>query len=400
MPIKVIHSFPTWLHQTQTWMYTQVKYLPANIEAHIVCHRTANLDQFEVPNIHALSDAPQWRWYWEKGLRKLGIRNSIGLLKRVARAEQAAIIHSHFGPYGWENIGLAGKAKGNHIVTFYGADVNKLPKQDPRWLDRYKRLFQEVSLVLCEGPHMGKCVEALGCPSDKIRIHHLGIEMEKHAYIPRTWQPGEPLKILLAASFREKKGIPYGLEALARLKETVPIEITLIGDAGDEEASQLEKNKILRTIESTNIGLHVRMLGYQSHKRLIKETYNNHVFLAPSVTAGDGDTEGGAPVSIIEMMASGMPVISTTHCDIPHIITHKKTGLLASERNIDELVDCLLWLTGHPEKWNDLMQNARLWVKQEYDAVQQGEKLAALYASVLPPTHQIQQAAMASVTNS
>ena len=388
MQIPVIHSYPTWLHQTQTWMYTQVKYLPASIDTHIVCHRTANLEQFQVANIHALSEAPIWRWYWEKGLRKLGIQNYIGLLKRVAQQQKAAIIHTHFGNYGWEDVGVAQKVNAVHVVTFYGADVNKLPRQDPRWLKKYSRLFEEVSLVLCEGPHMGACVEALGCPGHKIRVQHLGIELEKHRYTPRKWQPGTPLKILIAASFREKKGIPYGLKALARLKDKLPIEITIIGDAGSEASSQKEKQHILKTIETSGLTPFVKMLGYQSHQRLIEETFKNHVFLAPSVTARDGDTEGGAPVSIIEMMAAGMPVVSTTHCDIPHIITHKKTGLLASERNVDELVDCLRWLTGNPEKWNDLTQNARRWIENEYDAHIQGEKLAALYASVLPVSQQ------------
>ncbi len=46
----------------------------------------------------------------------------------------------------------------------------------------------------------------------------------------------------------------------------------------------------------------------------------HHLFLSPSVTAPDGDSEGGAPVSIIEAAATGMPVVSTTHCDIPQAV--------------------------------------------------------------------------------
>ncbi len=360
-------------------MYTQVKYLPEPVVPHIVCHRTANLEQFDMPHIHALANEPKWRWYWEKGLRKLGVRRYISLLTRVAAREGAGIIHSHFGPYGWEDMEAARKLGAKHVVTFYGADVNKLPKQDPRWLDRYSRLFEHVSLVLCEGPHMGKCVEKLGCPAEKIRVQHLGIELDKHVFAPRSWQPGTPLRVLIASSFREKKGIPYGIEALAKLKAKVPIEVTLIGDAGKEATSQAEKKKILDAIEKNNLGNDVKLLGYQSYDRLIEEARTHHVYLAPSVTASDGDTEGGAPVSIIEMMASGMPVVSTYHCDIPHIVTHQETGLLAEERDVDGLFAGLLWLVENPDQWERLIQAARAWIEKAYDARVQGEQLAGLY---------------------
>ena len=61
------------------------------------------------------------------------------------------------------------------------------------------------------------------------------------------------------------------------------------------------------------------------------------VFLAPSVTASNGDTEGGAPVAIIEMAASGMPIVSTRHCDIPSVVLDGVTGLLAAERDSEGL---------------------------------------------------------------
>jgi len=75
------------------------------------------------------------------------------------------------------------------------------------------------------------------------------------------------------------------------------------------------------------------MLGFQPHAILFEEAYKNHIFLSPSVTALDGDTEGGAPVTIIEMAATGMPIISTKHCDIPEVIKDGVTGFLANERD-------------------------------------------------------------------
>lgn len=383
MPIPILHSYSTWLHQTQTWMYTQVKHLPKSVVPHIVCHRTANLEQFSVPNIHALREGPAWQWYWDKGLRSLGLRNYIGLLVRVGRRLRAPVVHSHFGPYGWQDLDAVKRIGARHVVTFYGADVNRLPQQEPKWLDRYARLFASIDAVLCEGPHMAGCIESLGCPASKLKVQHLGIELDRFPFQPRKWKPGTPLRVLIASSFREKKGIPYALEALGRLKNDIPLEITIIGDAGNDDAAQAEKKRIHEIIQHYGLDPHLTMLGYQPYDVLIEKAYKNHVYVAASVTASDGDTEGGAPVTIIEMIATGMPVVSTLHCDIPHIIKHKHSGLLAPERNAEALFECLNWLTGHPDCWEDLIQNGRQWIEQEYDAVRQGQKLAAVYNELI-----------------
>ena len=49
----------------------------------------------------------------------------------------------------------------------------------------------------------------LGYPEDKVKVHHLGVDVEHIEFRPRQWDIGEPLKVLIAASFWEKKGILY-----------------------------------------------------------------------------------------------------------------------------------------------------------------------------------------------
>ena len=98
-------------------------------------------------------------------------------------------------------------------------------------------------MILCEGPHMACCLKKLGCPSEKISVHHLGIEIDKIPFIPRKYTPGDSVRILIAASFREKKGIPYALEALGEFNKMVPVDVTIIGDSSYEKRSKIEKKK-------------------------------------------------------------------------------------------------------------------------------------------------------------
>lgn len=330
--------------------------------------------------------APLIQRYWDGALKTLRLRPYFSYKTRIAEQQKTHILHSHFGNRGWEDIGVAQLANLKHIVTFYGYDVNQLPLLHPKWKARYIQLFDHVDQVLCEGKHMAECIQQLGCSQIKIRVHHLGIALEEIPFKPRAWTPGEPLRFLIAATFKEKKGIPYALEALGRLKNDFPLQITLIGDATEDASSQREKERILKILDHYQLHSQVRMLGFQPMSVLFHEAYQHHIFLSPSVTAEDGDTEGGAPVTILEMLASGMPVVSTRHCDIPSIIHHKESGFLAEEKNVDELVEHIRCLTQDVSNWKSLVETGRRHLEKEYHSNIQGTRLAQIYQEIQDQT--------------
>jgi colanic acid/amylovoran biosynthesis glycosyltransferase len=115
---------------------------------------------------------------------------------------------------------------------------------------------------------------------------------------------------------------------------------------------------------------------------MLREAYAHDVFLQPSVTERSGDTEGGAPVSIIEMLASGMPVIGTTHCDIPEVVGPALQGFLAPERDSAALADCLRDLLNQSSDWPSLARDARRRLEQEYDARRQAERVVLHYCQL------------------
>lgn len=367
----------TWLPRTQTWLYEQIKRLPAHVRSHVFCEATENLDQFPFPDLHTPGRGRGQRL--DRLLRRLRLRRHFGFVADGLRAVGARLLHSHFGWVGWQNCRLTPRLGLRHAVTFYGLDVNYLPRQG--WGPKYRELFDRVDLVLCEGPHMGRCIAQLGCEPRKIRVHHLGVAVGDIAYRPRTWSGG-PLRFLIAGSFREKKGIPIAIAALARIKADVDLEITVIGDAASEH-EQPEKQRILDAIAAGGLADRTRLLGFQPHARLFEEAYRHHVFVAASVTASSGDTEGGAPVTLIEMAASGMPIASTRHCDIPGVVLDGVTGLLADERDVDGLAAVLRRLAEHPAAWAPMVAAGRAHVEREFDSGRQGERLAAVYAELV-----------------
>lgn len=381
-PLTVLHSFPNWLPLTQVWLYNQVRFLPSRVRTQIVCERTSHLDLFALPNMHVWGHEPFWERQIDHARRRLHVTRHLRFYERVAVHGAAQLLHSHFGQVGWQDLGVSRGANLRHVVSFYGQDVGRLPTVDPRWHTRYRAMFARVSAVLCEGPFMRDRVIELGCPARKTRVHHLGVDTRAIEYVPRDWRQDEPLRILIAASFREKKGVPDALRAIAMLHGLVDFSVTLIGDAGEDEPSRLEKARILRTIAECGLGAKVRLLGYQPYRALMSEAYRHHIFLHPSKTASDGDTEGGAPVSLSDMAASGAVIVATRHCDIPEVIRDGAAGLLAEEGDVAELGAHLRQLATAPATWRVLTQRARRHVEREFDAAVQGGRLARIYDEV------------------
>jgi colanic acid/amylovoran/stewartan biosynthesis glycosyltransferase WcaL/AmsK/CpsK len=379
--LNVVQAVDVWLGLTEPWLHDSIHYLPSKIRSHVVCRRLANLEYFDVPNLHSLEDVHKFRLGCDMVLRKLRMRRSWGLLTDELRKCNAQILHSHFGNMGWQNIDAAASKGVPHIVSFYGHDVDRLPKINSRWIGRYEELFSAVDKVLCLGPHMKSRLKERGCPENKLIVHNLGVRVSEIPFYVRTWQSGEPFRVLIAASFREKKGIPYAIEALGRLNREVSLEITIIGGASNEQRSMDEEKKILACIRKFDLEFKVKLLGYQSHEVLLEEAYKHHVFLSPSITASDGDTEG-TPVTLMEMAATGIPIVSTRHSDIPHIIVDRQTGFLADERDVDGLLRCIYETINNYKRPPEILLSGRQNIEKNFNASSQSLQLADLYRSV------------------
>lgn len=382
MPIRALHSVDVWLPRTQGWIHDQVRYLPGDVETHVVCEATRNLDRFPHPRIRSLGDRPLPARIADRAARFLRLRRHTAHLRREVLAIGPDLVHSHFGHVGWRDLGAVDGAA-RHVVTFYGLDLSRLPTVQPRWRDRYRELFQRADLFLFEGPHMAAVAGELGCPAHKIAVHRLGVDLGRIDFVPRSWTPGQSLRVLIAAAFREKKGIPYAILALGRLRREVPLEVTIIGDANRQPGSRREKQKIRDAVTRAGLEPNVTFLGFQPHDVLLDEASRHHIFLSPSVTAGDGDTEGGAPVSLIEAAASGMPIVSTRHCDIPEVVLDGGNAELAEERDVGGLVEALRSILDAHDQWPERLRRGRSHVEARFDAVAQGAALGDLYHEVV-----------------
>ncbi len=372
MPEKptVAHCANPFLTLTMIWCYDQIRglnrYRPV-----VLTQARQNERVFPVDTLYSSEDLSRLRRSAYRVVRK--IRGTYAGYGRILRKERAAVIHAHFGQEGYFCLEARRSAGVPMVTTFYGMDASALPRKR-LWRRRFQRLFREGELFLVEGPRMGESLVTIGCAYEKVHVHRLGVDLDKIRQArPDARQEGV---VLMYANFREKKGHVYGLRACRKIIGSHPgLRVRIIGDG--ELRSDVER-------EIWRLGLEDRvdLLGVLPHETCLKELGRASVLLYPSVTAADGDTEGGAPVALIEAMASGLAIVSSLHADIPTVAPDRRCALLFPERNVDGLAEGLDAVLGSGRLREELGSAGRAHVEDAHDMRKQGGRLEAYYDRV------------------
>lgn len=243
---------------------------------------------------------------------------------------------AHFGSSGViaNNLREIGLLKSNIATVFHGLDISaELSYRDT--LYHYKRLFGQSEVLLPISQLWQEKLISLGAPSEKTYIHRMGIELNQFQYSPPC-KLNDLCSLLCIGRFSEKKGIRYALDALASLKDKFKFHFYIVG------FGELEGD-IKAQIQALELTDNVTLLGTLSSEEVAYQLSQADIYLQPSVVAQNGDKEG-VPVSIMEAMASGVPVVSTFHSGIPELITHNLSGLLVEERDVEALASAIFHL--------------------------------------------------------
>ena len=373
--INIAHFRSSYLGLTETFIYQYLKNLK-RVSPLVFTLNVRNTEQFPFPEIHMALYRP---YFLGNFISKFGrnILNRDFKVEALMKKFNIALIHAHFGPDGYYLLPVKKKTKIPLITTFYGYDMSILPRQR-EWREKYKELFKLGDIFLVEGNHMKKELIRIGCPEEKIKIQHIAIDLEKIPFRPRVPKSrDEKIIILFCGRFSEKKGLAYALKAVAEvIKSFTSIEFRIIGDG--ELRQEIENY-----IKDADISEWVKLLGMKNHDAVIEELNNADIFLHPSVTASNGDSEGGAPTILLEAQAAGLPVVSTFHADIPEVVLDGKTGFLVGERDSSALTERLLYLMENQELWQKLGKNGREHMRSNYDISKEVKKLENIYFSLV-----------------
>lgn len=286
------------------------------------------------------------------------------------------VIHCHFGPAGVLAALLkqAGVIRGALVTTFHGYDITSHIKQYGQ--DAYQHLFKVGDLFMPISQRWRNELIRLGCPPSKAVVHHMGVDLERFNYQTRGELSGRTMNVISIARLVEKKGLEYGVRAVARLAKQHPLlRYQIIGDGPMDESLQA-------LIDELNASDAVELVGWKSQAQILEYMAQADLLLAPSVTAENGDQEG-IPVVLMEAMAQGIPVLSTQHSGIPELIEDGVSGYLVPERDVDALTERLRWFFEERVQWSRLSAAGRARIEMDFNIDRLNDMLVKHYQELL-----------------
>ena len=131
-----------------------------------------------------------------------------------------------------------------------------------------------------------------------------------------------------------------------------------------------------------NIERHVSFTGFVSQPQLRDIYYGSHIFLHPSQTGSDGNQEG-IPNSMLEAMATGLPVFATEHGGISEAIEHGVSGVLVPEHDHEALGRVLLSAAEDPDFLSRIARSGAEIVRKNFDLHAQAQRLEDVYLRLI-----------------
>jgi len=155
-------------------------------------------------------------------------------------------------------------------------------------------------------------------------------------------------KLLFVRSFSEVYNPQLAIKTFAKIKEKYVDAVMCM--VGPDKDGTLEKVKILA--QKLGILEDIEFTGKLSKQDWIRHSSEYDIFINPT----NFDNQ---PVSIIEAMALGMPIVSTNVGGLPYLIENKKDGLLVDPDNVDSFVKAIEEILEDQDLANKLSKNAR-----------------------------------------
>lgn len=220
---------------------------------------------------------------------------------------------------------------------FHGYDATMLGR-DAAWRRHYRKLFDDAAGVIVPSRFLAERLRGLGCPDDRLHVSPNGID-------PSTCLPSsrEPGLVVAVGRLVEKKAPHLTIRAFAAVTQRLPdTQLTMVGDGPLRDLCEAE-------IAKHGIAEKVHLLGVQPSETVRALLSRAQLFVQHSVEARCGDMESFG-VSLIEAMASQVPVVTTRHNGFVDTVADGETGMLVDEHDVEGMADAMEALLSDPDR--------------------------------------------------
>lgn len=296
--------------------------------------------------------------------------------RRAEAKDRPDVIHAH---YLTTATMVAWHTRAPLIASAYGFDIGVMPRRAP-WRHAYTRLPNRVARVLVEGPHMAERVTALGFDRASVDVVPIAIDTHEVAYHEPRAMSRRALRLVSCGRLVEKKGHDTAIRSFAAVRGHLPAGsiLEIVGDGP-------LRRDLARSAASLGLDGAVNFRGALARSDYLELLRSCDMLIAASRTAANGDSEGGAPTTILDAQASGVVVVASAHADLPYLVDDEMTGFLASGDDTRTMAEACERALSAIRTWPAVAGRARRQVEARHSPRALHERLATVYAAVTEP---------------
>ncbi len=284
------------------------------------------------------------------------------------------IVHIHTASYTsfWEKCAyiFTARAAGRKVVLHvHGALFKEFYAGSPPVLQSAIRyFFRQCDAIIALSESWRRYFAQWGI-NDRIHVVQNGIDLTPFEGMK---QKDGVVTFLHIGEVSRRKGIYDVIDAAARLcKKGLSFHVDIVGP-GEIDAVKSEANK---KGAAKVITLHGPRRG--------EEKYHFFARASAFVLASYGE---GLPISILEALAAGLPIISTRVGGIPDVLEHGKNGFLCEPGDVDQLEKAMSALTDEDKMRQKMAATNYRYARETFSIERCAEKISAVYDQLARPS--------------
>ncbi|MBD2438322.1 glycosyltransferase family 4 protein [Nostoc sp. FACHB-110] len=236
-----------------------------------------------------------------------------------------------------------------------------------------------ADLILTPSKVTAQYLQSRGIPENKIKLIPNGVDLEVFTYksIGDVTSKKQELQMLYFGTLSSWQGVNLAIEALGLINKDIRADLTVIGQARPEQI------KILKQLaHKLQVADKLQILAPMTQSELVQYIHTSDVILAP-LTANDRNLiQGCCPLKVLEGMATGIPIIASDLPVVRELGENQVHFLLVKPGSAKAIKDAVLQLYNEPTLANQLAQNARKKIAENYTWHNAGQALIAAYTEL------------------
>ncbi len=266
--------------------------------------------------------------------------------------------------------------KKKYVVFFRGIDNKILIWVESKWLRKFKSSYLKAEGILVLSKSFKEKILSWGF-TKKISVETTVVDpslIDKIDLVSLLEKQNSlNIRILFLSRIEKKKGIYEAIDAIKIVQNNgYQVQLFICGDGSEFERVKNDINK--------EPNINIKLEGYVENAAKIEALNSSHIFLFPSY--GEG-----MPNSLLEAMAFGLPVITSSVGGIPDFFENDKMGLMTNDISPNNLANLIELLITNKEKRKKIAEFNYLFAKNRFYVNKVISRLENFYLEIIEETN-------------